>query len=125
MNKYVTEWIKKADNDLEVAEFLFKNGMNMEIVAFHCQQATEKYLKAFLVSKEIKVPKTHDLDALLMMCVSENDKFNEFDRVAVSSMTDFAVDYRYPVFNAIPPNEEVKNFLNITKKLKEAISNLI
>jgi HEPN domain-containing protein len=125
MNKYVTEWIKKADNDLEVAVFLFKNGMNMEIVAFHCQQATEKYLKSFLVSKEIKVPKTHDLDALLMMCVSENDKFNEFDRVAVSSMTDFAVDYRYPVFNPIPPNEEVENFLNIAKYLEETIKTLI
>jgi len=125
MNKYVAEWIKKADNDLDVAIFLFENGMNMEIVAFHCQQATEKFLKAFLVSKEIKVPKTHDLDALLMMCVSEEEKFNEFDRLEISSMTDFAVDYRYPVFNPIPPNEEVENFLNISKNLRETIKILI
>jgi hypothetical protein len=40
-------------------------------------------------------------------------------------MTDFAVDYRYPVFNPIPPNEEVENFLNIAKYLEETIKTLI
>jgi predicted nucleotidyltransferase len=30
-------------------------------LSFHCQQCAEKYLKAFLVSKNVKFPKTHDL----------------------------------------------------------------
>ena len=36
-----------------------------EIVGFHCQQAAEKYLKAFLTHSRIEFPRTHDLKALL------------------------------------------------------------
>jgi predicted nucleotidyltransferase len=34
-----------------------------EIVAFHCQQAVEKFLKALLVRRQIEFPKTHDISS--------------------------------------------------------------
>ncbi|HNW15797.1 MAG TPA: HEPN domain-containing protein [bacterium] len=125
MNEYVSEWIKKADTDLDVATFLFKNGMNLEIVAFHCQQAAEKYLKAFLVSRNIKIAKTHDLDALLLICASEDKAFNEFDRITLSAMTDFAVEYRYPVFHSNPLTEEVENYLKTTEYLGNKVKEIL
>ncbi|MGI6395092.1 MAG: HEPN domain-containing protein [bacterium] len=126
MNNLVIEWIKKADTDLDVAFFLFKNGMSLEVVAFHCQQASEKYLKAFLVSINIKIAKTHDLDALLLMCATEDESFYEIDRLILSAMTDFAVEYRYPVYYSNPSSEEVENYLKTAKflgiKVKKTLS---
>ncbi|MBN2050303.1 MAG: HEPN domain-containing protein [Spirochaetales bacterium] len=37
----------------------------LEIICFHCQQAAEKALKAYLAYNEIRPPKTHDLDELI------------------------------------------------------------
>lgn len=34
-------------------------------IAFHCQQAAEKYLKAFLTWHQVAFSKTHDLQELL------------------------------------------------------------
>ena len=35
------------------------------MVGFHCQQATEKYIKAYLVRHQVEFPKTHDIAKLL------------------------------------------------------------
>ena len=52
----------KAAADLDAAEQLCAQGDRFrEIVAFHCQQAVEKYPKAFLVRHQIEFPKMHDI----------------------------------------------------------------
>jgi HEPN domain-containing protein len=43
---------------------LEKNGY-IEIIAFHIQQAIEKYLKGYLVLNGQKPPRVHELDTLL------------------------------------------------------------
>lgn len=44
------EWLAKAENDHRAAATLLANTDSLrEIIAFHCQQAVEKYLKALLV----------------------------------------------------------------------------
>ena len=58
----VARWIGKADTDYRTAERLIRDaGLFREPIAFHCQQAAEKYLKAFLVSRRVEFAKTHDL----------------------------------------------------------------
>jgi HEPN domain-containing protein len=62
----VKKWIAKAEEDFETAlNLMNQNWPFREIVAFHAQQAVEKYLKAFLIRHEIEFPKTHDIGALL------------------------------------------------------------
>ena len=56
------QWLDKAQNDLLNAD----NNLNAEqvpldTVCFHCQQAAEKMLKAFLVGNGHSHPFTHDL----------------------------------------------------------------
>jgi HEPN domain-containing protein len=60
MNKATTEfvkqWLLKANEDLLVVEKLTE----YEIIAtssacFHCQQAAEKFLKAFLIANDIEI----------------------------------------------------------------------
>ena len=45
------DWVFLADRDLSVADHLAENmrPVPTEIIAFHCQQAVEKYLKGALV----------------------------------------------------------------------------
>lgn len=56
------EWLAYAEHDYQAALFLLKaRPIPFEIIAFHCQQSAEKYLKAVLVSADVKVPRIHDL----------------------------------------------------------------
>ena len=62
----VLQWLDKAAADFDAAEQLCAQGDRFrKIVAFHCQQAAEKYLRAFLVRHQIEFPKTHDIAKLL------------------------------------------------------------
>ena len=62
----VCDWLRKADLDCEVAARLASEGDRFrDIVAFHCQQAVEKYVKAILVRHQVEFRKTHDIERLL------------------------------------------------------------
>jgi hypothetical protein len=46
----VKEWIRKAERDLDTAHLTLDNKpAYTDIICYHCQQAVEKYLKAYLV----------------------------------------------------------------------------
>ena len=67
----VRQWITKAEIDFRTADRLIQDSDPIrESIAFHCQQAVEKYVKAFLVRHQREFPKTHDLDLLLTLVVS-------------------------------------------------------
>ncbi len=62
----VRQWINKADADYRVAERLLRDVDPFRgIITFHCQQAVEKFLKGFLVTRGVEFPKTHDIEELL------------------------------------------------------------
>jgi len=94
--EFTREWIRKAESDFKTAAHLLKSSPDLaEGVAFHSQQAAEKYLKAFLVWHQIEFPKTHDIEALLKLAGKVDDKIPEIlgDTVILTS---YGVDYRYP-----------------------------
>jgi HEPN domain-containing protein len=68
--EFIVPWIEKAENDISAAHHLAENmcPIPTEIICFHCQQAAEKYLKAFLVYNDQEPPKTHDLVELAKLC---------------------------------------------------------
>ena len=66
LRELVVQWFEKADRDFDAAVYLLAQGGRFrEIIAFHCQQAVEKHLKALLVRHQIEFPKTHDIRKLL------------------------------------------------------------
>jgi HEPN domain-containing protein len=92
----VLQWLDKAAADFEAAEQLCAQGGRFrEIVAFHCQQAVEKYLKALLVRRQIEFPKTHDIAKLLDRVATVNANMAESLREA-DALTPFGVEARYP-----------------------------
>ena len=67
VRRLVADWIRKADLDLDTAVRLIAEARFRDIVAFHAQQAAEKYLKALLTRHQVEFPKTHVIRALLAL----------------------------------------------------------
>ena len=62
---YVQEWLKKAEQDLRASKVLEKaDQKDIEVIAFHCHQSVEKFIKAVLVYKQIEFSKTHDIELI-------------------------------------------------------------
>lgn len=93
---FVQGWLQKAEGDLRAAEILLAAPEVLEeAVAFHCQQAAEKFIKAFLVRHQIEFPKTHDLMTLRKLMSQADGKLAE--ELAFSDwLGRFAVEARYP-----------------------------
>jgi HEPN domain-containing protein len=96
LREMVLQWLEKAAADFGAAEQLrAQSGRFREIIAFHCQQAAEKYLKALLVRHQIEFPKTHDIAKLLDRLATVNPSIAESLRDA-DALTPFGVEVRYP-----------------------------
>ncbi len=92
----VERWLEKAASDIEAAEQLSAQGGRFrEIIAFHCQQAAEKYLKALLVRRQVEFSKTHDIGKLLAL-VAETDPAVAGSLRGAEALTPFGVEARYP-----------------------------
>lgn len=89
-----SDWLSFADHDLKSAEVLLGEGL-IAASLYHCQQAVEKALKAFLVSKEHEPRKTHDLIGLTRLCMQELDVFEDILEDVVE-INPFATQTRYP-----------------------------
>ena len=89
-------WLLKAGDDLRGAE------VDLEAVPpllgdalFHCQQAVEKSLKAFLTWHDHPFRKTHDLGEVGGQCVRIDPTLEPLLRQA-SPLTEYAWKFRYP-----------------------------
>jgi HEPN domain-containing protein len=93
---FVQQWLEKAEGDLAAAEILAQAEIpDYFPCAFHCQQAAEKFLKAYLVYHQIEFRKTHDLARLLELA-SQADPGLQVDLAACDWLTPFGVEFRYP-----------------------------
>ena len=117
-------YIDKANKDLKTALVLDKNNESFtEAIVFHCQQAVEKQLKAFLVKHNVDFPKTHDLEFLLDEAIAINKSLDQFSELA-ALFDEYAVEIRYEevtiglsdVSIALQKTEEITQF--IQQKLK-------
>jgi len=77
------DWRILAERDITVADHLAATMIPVptEIIAFHCQQAAEKYLKGALVILGEEPPYIHDLDRLCKIAEKHRPVF-----VSISSL---------------------------------------
>jgi HEPN domain-containing protein len=92
----VADWRDLADRDMAVAEHLAVNmhPVPTAIIAFLCQQATEKYLKGALVVFGEEPPYIHDLEELCARAKKHRPSFGTIFTLC-SVITHFAVLPRY------------------------------
>lgn len=116
LKAYVLQWRFKAEHDLMAAQTILKHKpIITDVACFHCQQAVEKFLKAYLVSKGEQNLKTHSVDFLLSRCVVFDPDFNSIEP---KSIDDFAVEIRYPDNYSYPEFEEAQDYLSIAEKVR-------
>jgi len=87
---------------MAAAELLANEGSpQYETTGFHCQQATEKYLKAMLVVAGLPVVFTHDLVKLILPLQQLGTiHFTTQDMAAAAALNEFAVEFRYETDHA-------------------------
>ncbi|MBU0701225.1 HEPN domain-containing protein [bacterium] len=96
-NKTITgEWLEKAEEDFGFASssLEFKNYFGQ--ICFHFQQASEKYLKAFILAHQLAFRPIHNLIELLEICRQKEPKIEEIEEDC-RYLNPFYIDTRYPV----------------------------
>jgi HEPN domain-containing protein len=90
------EWMDHARSDLRLARLAASDELvRREQACFHAQQATEKAIKAVLVSAEIEFPLTHDIEELLEIAGAGGTRPPKEVQEA-GLLTPYAVEFRYP-----------------------------
>ena len=121
MDDEVKDWLSKGDSDLRVVEHEIKlpeDEIVKDAVCFHCQQAVEKHLKAFLIYHKIHYKKTHNIEFLMEECGKIDGAFSEVD---VKNLTYFGVMIRYPEETYVPDMSEVQFYVDLAKRIKQLV----
>ena len=121
----IRRWIEKAENDFRNAEYVLTMQENcpFETVCYHCQQCAEKYLKAFLMYKNVDFPKTHDL-VLLFNLLPKNEPLNL--RIQdLQPLNRYSVEAQYPG-EWEPINElEVRDALVMVRVVRDVFRRML
>ena len=92
----VREWLDFANKDISSAKYLLNmRPTPLEIICYHCEQAAEKVLKAYLIHHDIEPPRTHDLRLLCKMCADFDKTFDKMSK-SCANLTAYGVQSRYP-----------------------------
>lgn len=95
-----------------------------DTAVYHCQQAAEKILKAFLTFYEIDFQKSHNLVNLINLCSRQNAAFNRFHTHA-EILTPYVTAFRYPGDYFEPEMEDVREAFRLAKEVLEFVSLLL
>lgn len=121
----VNAWFEKADHDLGSAKVIFLNVPEYyDTIAFHCQQAAEKYLKAAFVYFEIQPPKSHDLVYLLEVLSMKMTIEDSFYKNAII-LNGFSVVIRYPDQTIYLTKEETENAIQLAETFRSFVIKVI
>lgn len=118
MDEYIKQWLSKAESDMQIIKHelsLPDPQITRDAVCFHCQQAVEKFFKAFLIYHKTDFRRTHDLEYLLELCSNID---NDFANIDTRDLSNFGVDIRYPDDYYVPDIEEVKFYSSLAEKIK-------
>ncbi len=92
----VRSWLEYGDHDWNTAKQMSTtNPPPLEIIAFHYEQAAEKYLKACLVANSLPLPKIHDLLHLNRLLAPAFPQISELE-AECDRLSDFGTITRYP-----------------------------
>ncbi len=92
---YPQDWLRIAAKDLRRAEHLLSID-DPEGAGYHLQQAVEKYLKGYLLSRGWKLKRIHDLEVLLNDALKYEATLEQF-RSPCQKITAYFVIDRYPL----------------------------
>ena len=117
----IRQWLVKAEHDLRSARRLITDTPALlDTAAYHCQQAAEKALKAFLTLNDVPFPKTHLLLPLIEQCAEADLGFADFQEAA-EFLTPFATAFRYPGDVLEPEQADVSEGIGLAEKILSCV----
>lgn len=116
---FVESWLDKAGSDLRATEVLLPaEQIDPSTVAFHAQQAAEKYLKSLLVRHQVPFPRTHDIGKLLELAETVEPGI-EAELATAAALTPYAVEFRYPGEQL--EREDARNAVDLAREVRETV----
>ncbi len=109
------EWLNRAWSDLLLAKSQ-EEGIYLEDLCFHAQQAAEKAVKALLIKRSIEFPYVHDIGELFTLLEEAGQEIPETVRQA-ERLTRFAVFTRYPGIAHPITEEEYEEAIKIAREV--------
>jgi HEPN domain-containing protein len=123
LKAYIESWLIKAGHDLMSAQRLLDiEPVILDNACFHCQQAIEKYLKAFLIFHGRDIERTHNIIFLLSECTNFDPVFATVDPMNINA---YAVQGRYPDSNLMPTIEEAKSYYQLAIRTRGLVTERI
>jgi len=122
IGKLTAEWIIKGQNDLRTAEILLKEKGPTDTLCFHCHQAAEKFLKAYLVHKRVRFEKIHDLWKLAKLTGKKDLKNFEKE---LKSLNAYYIESRYLPETTVYTLSECKEIYASASKITQRVLSLI
>jgi len=111
------DWFAQGDLDLQAAEILLTQDGPLPVIAFHLQQAVEKYLKGFLLSTGWPLRRIHDLEVLIQEAIVHDPDFAPFLALC-QRITEYYIETRYPIgVHTSFQQDALKVELNIVRTL--------
>lgn len=118
--KIVKEWLKKAEDDLEMAMRATRGKKKMYwVTGYHAQQSAEKLLKAFLIAGDKEPERTHNLVKILKEYKMLEPKFTFLEGYA-EFLTPFAAEIRYPTDLQLSA-QHARKALKSAKEIKDFV----
>ena len=119
------EWIDKADHDLGSAKIIFLHIPEyFDTIAFHCQQAVEKYIKSVLLYYDIEFLRSHNLIYLLDLLSRKMEIAGDIYDKAIL-LNGFSIQIRYPDKTLFLTKAELEESIAIAEEFREFAINII
>ena len=115
--EYIQEWYERGNHDLITAKLALEGGGPADTIAVLLQQASEKCLKGYLISRGWRLKKTHDLVELIEVASKYNSVFKNHVELA-ERLTALYLAERYPSMPQLDyPKEEIASLVKQTETL--------
>jgi HEPN domain-containing protein len=96
----------------------------LDTAVYHCQQAAEKAVKAYLAFCDQEVERTHDIEVLIRSAASRDRRFVDWVDVGIE-LTPYAHLYRYPGRATEPSREQFDRAMSASEGLYEFVISLL
>lgn len=121
-SKFYFEWLKNASEDIHVAQILVNDKNSKNACAFHCQQAIEKALKAYLLLASGKLMDGHNLTWLCRQAIKFDGEFEQWFGES-TSLSRYYIETRYPADIPLKlTSDEVKRVFSMAKSMYDFIT---
>jgi HEPN domain-containing protein len=120
-------WVSYADENLDVSSLALEHG-HLNACLQNAQQATEKYLKAVILERDLPFQRTHSVRELIRILANQEiapgiseDEIDLMDAIYIPS--------NYPAYSALPqtmPDQTIcHEALNVARRVREFVYSLM